>query len=262
MPPQQEIMAIMAAELPTKNFLGIDFVDANYQQLAAELDRLSERKSFCFVTTPNVDHVVMVNGDPQDAIQQQFRSAQNAATIRTCDSRVLQALALFRGVRLQVITGSDLTALLFEEGYFDGRKVALIGGDEAMLAELNARFPAVHMMQHIPPMGVLANEPAIAAIVDFIKLNMFNYILFAIGAPRSEIIAHRSASVGGTVGVALCIGASVEFLLGRKARAPRWVQFLRKEWAFRLLSEPRRLWRRYLVSGPRIILIAMNWQKP
>lgn len=256
------MMAIMSTELPTKNFLDIDFVDANYQQIAAQLDRLSEAKSFCFVTTPNVDHVVMLNPVQQDVIHQQFRNAYAAAAIRTCDSRVLQTLALFRGIRLQVITGSDLTAFLFEDGYFDGRKVALIGGDEAMLAELNARFLSVQIIQHIPPMGLLANEPAIETIITFIKLHKFNYILFAVGAPRSEIIAHRCASVGGAVGVALCIGASVEFLLGRKARAPRWVQSLRMEWAFRLLSEPRRLWRRYLVSGPRILLITMNWRKP
>ncbi|WP_156443397.1 WecB/TagA/CpsF family glycosyltransferase [Erythrobacter sp. CCH5-A1] len=259
---QHEMMSAMASNLPTTNFLDIDFVNESYRQIAAELDRLSQAKSFSFVTTPNVDHVVMMNGALEDGIQQQFRRAQAAATIRTCDSRVLQTLALFRGVRLQVVTGSDLTAMLFEEGYFDGRKVGLIGGDEAMLGELNARYPAVHVMQHIPPMGVLSNEPAIAAIEEFIKLNTFNYILFAIGAPRSEIIAHRCANLDGTVGVALCIGASVEFLIGRKARAPRFIQFLRMEWAFRLLSEPRRLWRRYLVTGPRVILIAMNWHKP
>ncbi len=259
---QKETMKAMADRLPTTNFLGVEFVNGSYQQIVAELDRLSRANSFSFVTTPNVDHVVMMNGALDADIRQQFCRAQAAATLRTCDSRVLQTLALFRGVRLQVITGSDLTALLFEKGYFDGRKVALIGGDEAMLGELNARFPAVHVMQHIPPMGVLANEPAIAAIEEFVKSNTFNYILFAIGAPRSEIIAHRCANLGGTVGVALCIGASVEFLLGRKARAPRWLQFLRLEWAFRLLSEPRRLWRRYLVKGPRVILIAMNWRKP
>jgi N-acetylglucosaminyldiphosphoundecaprenol N-acetyl-beta-D-mannosaminyltransferase len=61
-------------------------------------------------------------------------------------------------------------------------------------------------------------------------------------------------------GVALCIGASIEFLLGRKTRAPRWMQMAGMEWIFRLLSEPRRLWRRYLFNGPRILSIVTRWQ--
>jgi N-acetylglucosaminyldiphosphoundecaprenol N-acetyl-beta-D-mannosaminyltransferase len=52
--------------------------------------------------------------------------------------------------------------------------------------------------------------------------------------------------------VGLCIGASVEFLSGAKRRAPRWMQRAGLEWLYRLLSEPRRLWRRYLVKGPRV----------
>jgi exopolysaccharide biosynthesis WecB/TagA/CpsF family protein len=47
-------------------------------------------------------------------------------------------------------------------------------------------------------------------------------------------------------------------LLGRKARAPRWMQQAKLEWAFRLLSEPRRLWRRYLVVGPRVFRLALS----
>jgi exopolysaccharide biosynthesis WecB/TagA/CpsF family protein len=251
----------MATDLPTIRFLDLDFVDADYAQIAAELDRLSRSGTFSLVATPNVDHIVMLNQSNPDATTEQFRSATAAAALLTCDSRVLQTLAWFRGVKLPVVPGSDLTAYLFELGCFDNRRVALIGGDAAMVEELRQRYPAISFAQHVPPMGVLASEVAIEAIESFILEQPFDYILFAIGAPRSEIIAHRCTRLPGAVGVALCIGASIEFLVGRKARAPRWVQRLRMEWAFRLLSEPRRLWRRYLVSGPQVFLIVQRWQK-
>jgi exopolysaccharide biosynthesis WecB/TagA/CpsF family protein len=61
--------------------------------------------------------------------------------------------------------------------------------------------------------------------------------------------------------VALCIGASIEFLSGARRRAPRWMQRAGLEWAFRLLSEPRRLWRRYIVEGPRIFVIWYRWRR-
>ena len=255
-------MVTTATHLPTTNFLGLDFVNASYPEIVAELDRLSRSDRFALVATPNVDHVVMLHAHLQDDIVKRFQSATAAAAVLACDSRVLQALALFRGVELKVATGSDLTAYLFEEGHLDGRNVALIGGDGSMLDELTRRFPAIRLAQHVPPMGILHNEAAIQDIEKFLTSNAFDYIFFAIGAPRSEIIAHRCLHSAGATGVALCIGASIEFLLGRKARAPRWIQSLRMEWAFRLLTEPRRLWRRYLVSGPKILRIVQKWQKP
>ncbi len=251
-----------ATLLPTTNFLGLDFVNASYPEIAEELDRLSRTGRFALVATPNVDHVVMLNTKPQDDIVKRFRSATADAALLACDSRVLQALASVRGVELAIATGSDLTAYLFQHGYLDGRNVALIGGDAAMSGELARRFPAIRLEQHIPPMGILQNGAAIQDIEKFVVRGSFDYIFFAIGAPRSEIIAHRCLHSAGATGVALCIGASIEFLLGRKARAPRWIQSLRMEWAFRLLSEPRRLWRRYLVSGPKILRIVHEWKRP
>jgi N-acetylglucosaminyldiphosphoundecaprenol N-acetyl-beta-D-mannosaminyltransferase len=253
----------MPTDLRTTNFLGFDLVNATYAQVAAELDRLSRDDRLSLVVTPNVDHFVMLRGkESSSEITQRFDRAYQSATLRLCDSRVLQGLAWLRGVQLNVITGSDLTEMLFRGGWLDGRKVALVGGDESMLADLRARFPEVDLSQHIPPMGVLDNEPAIARIEEFLKGGDWHYILFAIGAPRSEIIAHRLMAAEGVRGVAFCIGASIEFLLGRKARAPKWMQAARLEWAFRLATEPRRLWRRYLLSGPKIIAIVREWQRP
>jgi exopolysaccharide biosynthesis WecB/TagA/CpsF family protein len=246
----------------TTSFLGIEFIAESYARVAAELDRLCEGDRLSLVVTANVDHVVMLR-DPANASETRARfiRAYEAAAIRLCDSRVLQTLARMHDVALEVVTGSDLTATLFSEGWLDGRKVALIGGDPRMLGELKARFPAVNLAQHIPPMGILENEPAIIAIEDFLKREPWHYIMFAIGAPRSEIIAHRLMAIDNLKGIAICVGASIEFLLGRKARAPVWMQLARLEWAFRLFSEPRRLWRRYLVKGPRILVIVRRWYR-
>lgn len=251
----------MLTNLRTTNFVGLDLVDATFAETVAECDRLSREDALSLVVTPNVDHVVMIHNAQHDETAARFAQAYEAATLRLCDSRVLQALAAIRGVELKVVTGSDLTAQLFQGGWLDGRRIALIGGDESTLADLKARFPAVAVSQHIPPMGILANEPAIDRIEEFLRGERWNYILFAIGAPRSEIIVHRLMQHGGVIGLALCIGASIDFMLGRKARAPRWMQAARLEWAFRLATEPRRLWRRYLLSGPKILTIVREWER-
>ena len=85
--------------------------------------------------------------------------------------------------------------------------------------------------------------------------------MLAVAMPQQEILALRVAQAGGAVGVGLCIGASLDFLTGRKARAPLWMRKASLEWLHRLLSEPKRLWRRYLVEGPRIFLLTMKWRR-
>ncbi len=245
----------MHTDMSLTDFLGVAFANVTYEEAAAELDRLSRSDSFSFVVTPNVDHVVMLHEGDDEGVRQKFKAAYEAAALRLCDSRILQALAKLRGTELKVVTGSDLTALLFTGGHFNGKKVAIIGGDKAMLPELRARFPEVNFVQHIPPMGVLRNPRASNEIEVFVASASCDYALFAFGAPQSEIIANLCFKNGQARGVGICVGASIEFVLGRKLRAPAWMQRARLEWAFRLLAEPRRLWRRYLFLGPRIFLI-------
>lgn len=244
---------------PCARFLDIEFDGGSYEQVVDELERLAQQNRFSFVVTPNVDHVLMLHPKTQTPTTKAFQQAYAAAVMQLCDSRILQCLARRHGVRLDVVTGSDLTAYLFQKGHLDGRTVAIIGGDADMVPELHERFPAVRIVQHQPPMGVLKNPRAVDDIIAFIEQKRAHYVLLAIGAPQSEIVAHQCARAGKSVGVGLCIGASIEFLLDRKRRAPRWMQSLSLEWAYRLLSEPRRLWKRYLISGPRIFLLA--WQK-
>lgn len=215
---------------------------------------------FRYVVTPNVDHVVRLqNGDP--AWRTAFVAAEADADLCLNDSRILHALARRSGIDLPTVPGSDLTRVLLDEGIPSGTKVALIGGSVADAAWLRSRLPDATTLHFEPPMGVLRDPRAQQAIVDFVERERPQLTLFAIGAPQSEIVAHQLQQRERTGGVALCIGASIEFLTGAKRRAPRAMQRLGLEWAFRLASEPRRLWRRYLVEGPAIFAIWWRWQR-
>ena len=87
-------------------------------------------------------------------------------------------------------------------------------------------------------------------------------VLVALGPPKQELWIHR-ASGALRPAVALGIGAGLDFLIGRHMRAPRWASAAGLEWAFRLMQEPRRLWRRYLVEGPRFALVVLGtWWSP
>jgi exopolysaccharide biosynthesis WecB/TagA/CpsF family protein len=79
--------------------------------------------------------------------------------------------------------------------------------------------------------------------------------LLAVGCPQQEILAKALQSRGRARGLALCIGASINFLTGGERRAPKWIQHAGFEWLYRLLNDPTRLAKRYLVRGPRIFLL-------
>lgn len=240
-------------------FLGIAFDQLDMTATEAWLADRAPGAPFAFIVTPNVDHVVKLDAAPPDA---ELREAYAAAALRLCDSRIVAKLGRMRGVDLPVVPGSDLTAHVVTRIAQAGDRLCLIGGDSAMLADLRALRPDLDIVQHVPPMGMLRKPEAMGKAAAFVRDAQARFTLLAVAMPQQEILALRVARAGGAIGVGLCIGASLDFLTGRKARAPRWMQQASLEWLHRLLSEPGRLWRRYLIEGPRIFLLTMRWRKP
>jgi len=239
-------------------FLGIAFDPYDMADVEAWLAERPADAPFAFVITPNVDHVVKLDAAPADA---EIRAAYRAAALRLCDSRIVARLARTKGIDLPVVPGSDLTAYLVTRIARDGDRLCLIGGDAAMADDLRALRPGLDIVQHVPPMGMLRKPAAMAEAAAFVRDAKARFTLLAVAMPQQEILALRVAQAGGATGVGLCIGASLDFLTGRKARAPLWMRKASLEWLHRLLSEPGRLWRRYLVEGPRIFLLTLRWRK-
>lgn len=243
------------AELPmlkSTSFLGVSFCISPLPDVIAAIQFMSRSKIHRYVVTPNVDHIVMLDSKLDIPKRHAFRSAYHSAEIRLCDSRILASLAKLKGITLPVIAGSDLTATLMKEYFDDQTKIAMIGGSEDMLVKVKNTFPKPNYVQYIPPMGVLNKPAEMVRVRDFVASEKPDYVLFAIGSPQGEIVAELCARDGRFGGVSLCIGASIEFLIGEKKRAPVWLRNLYLEWAHRLLTEPTRLWRRYLIDGPKI----------
>lgn len=244
----------------TVAFLGLRFAQIELEAARRWVIDALAAPRFRYVVTPNVDHVVRLH-DGDQAWRSAFAAAETDADLCLNDSRILHALARRSGIDLPIVPGSDLTRVLLDQGVPDGIQVALVGGSAADAAWLRSRLPQATVYHFEPPMGVLRDAGAQQAIVNFVERERPQLTLFAIGAPQSEIVAHQLQQRGRTGGVALCIGASIEFLTGAKRRAPQVMQRLGLEWVFRLASEPRRLWRRYLVEGPAIFAIWWRWHR-
>jgi exopolysaccharide biosynthesis WecB/TagA/CpsF family protein len=248
--------------MPTdrSDFLGVRFDRMSKDQTLERLSEVRPETPYSYVVTPNVDHLVRLH--ESQGTSRSLKPVYDDADLCLCDSRILQLLAGLRGVDLPVVPGSELTALMFDKVIRPGDRIAIIGGDRELVDGLRIRFPRVEFVQHCPPMGLRDNPAARREAAAFIAGSGARFTFIAVGSPQQEMIASEAGTIAGAAGTALCVGASLEFLTGKIKRAPRLAQQLRLEWAHRLLSDPRRMWRRYLVEGPRIFLLTYRWGGP
>lgn len=235
-------------------FLGVEFDKLTEHQVIDRLARVTAETPFGYLVTPNVDHVVRLSGEGTEPA---IWAAYADADLCVCDSRVLALLARLRGIHLPVVAGSDLTAAMMEKILNPGDRIAVVGGTAELVKRLSDRYPDFEFVHHCPPMGLRRDVAAQTAAAAFITQAKCRFTILAVGSPQQEMIA---ALVRGGTGFGLCVGAAIEFLTGDQVRAPSIMRRTGLEWAHRLASNPRRLWRRYLVEGPRVFLLAWRWR--
>jgi len=239
----------------------IEFVDMAFtaSDAALVLDAIATRAAdapFAYVVTPNVDHIVRLQLQRSD-----LWPAYRAAWMSLCDSRILARLARMMDFTLPVVTGSDLTRQMFEQVVRPTDRISILGGDPTLIAQLSARYGLRDVRHYNPPMGFIHDPVEVTRAARFLIETHARYHFLAVGSPQQEILAHRVGQAGGATGIALCVGASLDFLTGVQERAPLAMQRMGLEWLFRLCAQPRRMWKRYLVDGPSIFPIAQRWRR-
>lgn len=196
------------------------------------------------------DPTVLAMTDPT------YRATLNAGDLNVADGMsVVWALRL-KGQRSARITGTDGFRLLFPHTSARGFGHFLYGGTPETLALLEARLtsmdPSAHVTAESPPFRDL-DDGELLESVERIRRSGASLVWVGLGTPKQDIVAERLRALE-AASVILCVGAAFDFIAGTKPRAPRWMQRSGLEWLHRLVSEPRRLWRRYLFENPRFIM--------
>lgn len=235
--------------------------------LNVEIDNLSSRqllaqlKSGGFVITPNVDHLVKLQRDPEF-----FHVYQHADYI-VCDSQILIWISNFLGTPIQEkISGSDLFPD-FCQYYADDETetVFLLGAGPGVARQaqlnINAKVGRELVVEtYSPPFGFEHDPQECAKIVALINQSEANVLAVGLGAPKQEkwIYRYRQQLLG--VKTFFAIGATIDFEAGNVQRSPRWMSFCGLEWLYRLKENPKRLWRRYLVESlPFLGWVVLQW---
>jgi N-acetylglucosaminyldiphosphoundecaprenol N-acetyl-beta-D-mannosaminyltransferase len=181
-----------------------------------------------------------------------YRAVLNASSIGATDGMPLAWALRAAGYGKQPrVYGPDLMLDLCEQAATLGYRIYLYGGREGVLdvlqQRLAGRFPGLSIVgAYAPPFRPLTAEED-RRCVDCIVASGADIVFVGIGVPKQEkwMFGHAARLPGV---IMLGVGAAFDFHAGRIRQAPAWMQRSSLEWLFRLLMEPRRLWKRYLLN--------------
>lgn len=203
--------------------------------------RLSKTVAIC-----NSHSIVTASQDPA------FADAVATADMATADGTpVAWMLRRLGYTGQQRINGPDLMLKYCEVAARNGTPIFLYGNTEPVLQQLEARllrdFPGLRIAgRHSPPFRAPTPQED-ADVTSLINRSGAGVVFVSLGCPKQELWMH--AHRGRIQGVMVGVGAAFDYHAGTLARAPAWVRDNGFEWLHRLLSEPRRLWKRYLVTN-------------
>lgn len=211
-----------------------------------------------YVVTPNVDHVVVLEKHTK------FKQAYDQAALTVIDGNPVLWVARLLGESVPcTVRGSDLTPAIF--ACFNNKqepvKVFLLGAAAGVAdraaARIMQKWPYVSVVGTMsPPYGFEKSIVESDAICNAVNASGADLLVIGLGAPKQELWVHQYQQQL-SVKVALCVGATIDFMAGEKSRAPVWMRKAYLEWLHRALSEPKRLGMRYLkdaVIFPKLVL--------
>lgn len=196
------------------------------------------------LATLNLDHLVKLNADIG------FRKAYIAQDIIVADGNPIVWLSRLAKSPVELMPGSELILPIAKIAAQENVKVALVGSTEEALINaaknLVRQVPDLQIITQISPaFGFDPDGDAATRIYETLNADKVGLCFIALGAPKQELFAARGRKVAEKVGF-VSIGAGLDFLAGEQKRAPRWIREIAMEWAWRLLSNPGRLFVRYM----------------
>lgn len=235
-------------------------MDEALERIFRWIDEPQERCQF--VVTPNVDHTVLLREN------EQLRAAYRDSGLVLADGHpVVMASRLLGKPLPERVPGSDLVPQLFSAADNHTPITTFLLGAAEGIADLAAEkiestWENVYVTgTYSPPLGFESDESELEKILKLIDRAQPDVLIVGLGAPKQELWTHKFQDRI-RARVALCVGATIDFLAGEKKRAPRWVQAIGMEWLHRISTDPKRLFKRYAKDAwifPQIVW--KEWHK-
>ncbi|CAN5700450.1 WecB/TagA/CpsF family glycosyltransferase [soil metagenome] len=236
--------------LESRHIVGMRVDGTSYDDAAGRVIEWSKAGESRYVCVASVNNVMNARDDAS------YRDIMNRADLVTPDGMPLvwglRVLGVSNATR---VYGPSLTPLVCERAAREGIPVGFYGGTPEVLERLHANlhrdYPDLEIAYSWPPpFRELTPEEETQVVAD-IDGSGARIVFVGLGTPKQEqwMVRHQESLSA----VMLGVGAAFDFIAGHKKQAPSWMQKRGLEWVFRLVTEPRRLWRRYLYSNPRFL---------
>ena len=244
------------AERKCCDILGTSVLVTNMEETVRTIERELDELRGQYICVGNVHTTVMAHDDAH------CRTVQDSAAFVLPDGKPLSVYSRKHGFpEAERVTGPDLMLALFarENGlrhYFYGSTRETL---DLLEHKLRERYPKLQIAGMVsPPFRALSDEED-AAEIEKINASGADIIWVGLGAPKQEnwMYEHR----GEVNGVMIGVGAGFDYHAGNIKRAPMWMQKMSLEWLYRLLQDPKRLFRRYLVTNVRYLWLIYRGKK-
>lgn len=238
--------------LPKRRVLSADISIGSESEFVEEIFRLAQERQGHYVTFTNVHMLMEADKDPA------FAQVVNKAAIASPDgSPVALYIKRFYGIDQPRLPGMDLVPLLLAEAERRGKAVYFYGSTEDVLAAIREKIALEHPTLRLagtysPPFRMLSNAEK-AEIVTMINQADPDLVFVALGCPRQEKwMAEHQGMLGACM---LGVGQAFLTYAGLEKRLPPILRKLPVEWIYRLMLEPRRLFKRYLFTNSRFLYL-------
>ncbi len=243
-------------EPASRDILGMRVDATSYEDAVQRVVRWAASRESRAVAIATVNNVMEARDDPD------FLRVMRACDLVTPDGMPLvwglRALGVADATR---VYGPDLMPKVLVAAADAGVSVGFYGGTEevlrGMLDRIARDLPSLRVAFAFSPPFRSQTEAEDAETVERVATSGCRVLFVGIGCPKQErwMVEHRPRLET----VMLGVGAAFDFYAGSKRQAPAWMQSAGLEWVFRLATEPRRLWKRYLRHNPRFVAM-FGWQ--
>jgi N-acetylglucosaminyldiphosphoundecaprenol N-acetyl-beta-D-mannosaminyltransferase len=221
-------------------------------ETVAEIDRRIAQGQFTQHVVINVAKIVQMQDD-----------AELAAAVQACDVINIDGAGIVIGGRFlgldipERVAGIDLFDRLLEYGEYSGKSVYLLGATEEVINKtvqaVTQKYPGLKIAGYHH--GYFWDDEE--SVVAKIRASGAELLFVGIGSPLKERFIDKWRNEFGVL-FAMGVGGTFDVVSGKVRRAPKWMQRAGLEWFFRVLQEPRRMWKRYLVTNIRFAIMVLR----
>ena len=240
------------------NFMNIYIDNATKDEVIKHIDDCIVNKKNSYVVPLNVDEVVRIEYD------EYFHKICNNAELLLADGHPLLWIAKFYKTPIkEKICGSDLIYDLCELATKKNYSIFLLGAEEGVASKaaeiLMEKYKGLKVAgTYSPPFGFEKNKSEIDKIVDMLKISKADMLFVGLGVPKQEIFVYENKDRY-CIPMTFLVGASIDFVVGKQKRAPMLFRKFGFEWLYRLFSDPKRMFKRYIIDDTKIFSLALKY---